>query len=112
MIINDLEAVAPFVLSMQKLDLSKEWIKKSLNQTGNSEYTAVKEAFNIIKQRFNNDKLVSHNPILDENKNQDPAENEKQKIDQIMKNPWSSSRENVIKVYEYLRKTGNFFNKT
>lgn len=112
MAINDLEAVAPFVLSMQKLDLSKEWIQKSVNQTGNSEYAAVKEAFNIIKQRFNNDKLVSINPILDENKNQDPAENEKQKINQIMKNPWSSSRENVIKVYEYLRKTGNFFNKT
>ncbi len=103
-LLEDIQAVLPFTLSINKLGLSKKWIESSKNETGNVEYCAISAVVEIIKHRFRQDFKDFGKLIVKENNNIKLSDEEKIKIrDLIMKNPWSRPRDNLIKVYEDIK---------
>jgi len=104
-IISDLKAIAPFVLSINKLGLSKNWIENSSNITGNSEYNAITAIFNIIEKRYKQDFEDISDLILKENNKEQLTETELLKLNNLMtKNPWSKPREDIMKLYKSIKK--------
>ncbi|MCL4380742.1 hypothetical protein M1141_00520 [Candidatus Marsarchaeota archaeon] len=108
-LLEDVQAVLPFTVSVNKLGLSKKWIEWSKNETGNVEYTAINTVVKIIIERFKQDFGDIGELILKENNNIKLSEEEKAKIrNTIMKNPWSRPREDIIKTYEFIKNSSKF----
>ena len=107
--LEDIQAVLPFTVSVNKLGLSKKWIEMSKNETGNVEFTAINAVVKIIIDRFKQDFSDIGELILKENNNIELSEEEKAKIrNTIMKNPWSRPREDIIKTYEFIKNSSRF----
>ncbi len=105
--IPDLKAIAPFVLSINKLGLSKNWIERSSDITGNSEYNAIITIFNIIEKRYKQDFEDINDLILKENKKKQLTEAEISRLNNLMsKNPWSKPREDIMKLYNHIKNNG------